>query len=253
MSDWNPKQYLQFEAQRTQPALDLANRIRGHAPASIVDIGCGPGNSTAVLKTVFPYAKIRGIDSSETMIQRAKETDPEIDFSVCSAESLTGTYDLLFSNACLQWIPDHETLIPQLMTHLTEQGVLAVQIPMNQQEPLYRSIDRIAADPKWNFDRGCLQGNRTLSPRAYFELLSDCAGRFELWETVYYHSMPSRDHLLEWVKGTRLRPYLAALDDSRRIEFENVLREEIQKKYPLTAHGDVIFPFRRFFFLAYRK
>ena len=138
MSDWNPKKYLLFKKQRTQPAIDLANRVRDCGAETAADIGCGPGNSTAVLRDVFPHAKILGIDSSANMIRKAKETHSGLDFAVCSAEDLTGSYDLLFSNACLQWIPHHETLIPQLMEKLTEHGVLAVQMPMNFNEPLVK-------------------------------------------------------------------------------------------------------------------
>ncbi len=113
MSDWNSTQYLKFKNERTQPAVDLAMRIKNN-PKTIVDIGCGPGNSTSVLRDIFPYADILGIDNSPNMIEKAKAEHPDISFRLCDALSLDGKYDLLFSNACLQWIPDHETLIPSL-------------------------------------------------------------------------------------------------------------------------------------------
>ena len=144
MADWNSEQYLKFREQRTQPARDLAMRIQHSAPKSAIDIGCGPGNSTSILKEIFPGADLLGIDSSANMIDRAKAEHPDIAFRVCDARSLSGSYDLLFSNACLQWIPDHASLIPFLMEHLCEHGALAVQIPMNSEEPLFRLFGEIA-------------------------------------------------------------------------------------------------------------
>ena len=149
MSDWNPKQYLKFEAQRTQPSLDLAMRLRRYAPKSILDLGCGPGNSTAVLREVFPDAALCGLDSSQNMIDKARAAHPALSFRLGDVQALEGTYDLLFSNACLQWLPDHRRLLPHLMHSLNDGGVLAVQIPMNPDEPLFRIIRQTAADPKW--------------------------------------------------------------------------------------------------------
>ena len=250
MSDWNPEKYLLFKNQRTQPALDLANRVRSCQAKTVVDIGCGPGNSTAVLKDVFPHAKILRIDNSANMISKAKTQHSGLDFQVCSAEDLTGSYDLLFSNACLQWIPNHETLIPQLMGKLTEHGVLTVQMPMNLNEPLFRIIKAVAAKPKWDFKNVCFERNDTLSPEAYFDILSACSGSFEIWETVYYHAMPSHEHLIEWVRGTRLRPYLDVLNEEQKVEFEQEILSMVRDAYPFTASGEVVLEFRRFFFFG---
>lgn len=252
MSDWNPEKYLRFKAQRTQPAIDLANRVRDCGAKTIVDIGCGPGNSTAVLRSVFPHAQILGIDTSENMIATAREKHADIKFSVCSAEELCGSYDLLFSNACLQWIPKHEALIPRLMQRLTANGVLAVQMPMNQDEPLFRSIKEVAADPAWQFENVCFEKNDTLSPQEYFDILSSCASSFDMWETVYYHAMLSHEHLLEWVRGTRLRPYLDVLDAGQKTAFEDAILHKVKNAYPFTASGEVILKFRRFFFVAHK-
>ncbi len=252
MSDWNPEKYLLFKKQRTQPSIDLANRVRDCSAETIVDIGCGPGNSTAVLKDVFPHAKILGIDNSVNMINKAREQHSDLDFQVCSAEDLTGSYDLLFSNACLQWIPNHETLIPLLMGKLTENGVLAVQVPMNLNEPLFCIIREVAAEPGWDFENVCFEKNDTLSPEAYFDILSSCSSSFELWETVYYHAMPSHEHLIEWVRGTRLRPYLDVLDENRKVKFEQEILSKAREAYPFTASSEVILKFRRFFFVAHK-
>ena len=160
MTEWSPKQYLLFADQRTQPAADLAARVAGRAGRAggtgktvrtAVDVGCGPGNSTAVLRHTFPEARLLGVDLSPEMVERAARQYPEIAFRVGDAASLTGQYDLIFSNACLQWVPQHETLIPGLMERLTSGGVLAVQMPMNDDEPFYRIIREVIEDAKWGF------------------------------------------------------------------------------------------------------
>lgn len=184
------------------------------------------------------------------MISKAKERYNELAFQLCRAEDLTGCYDLLFSNACLQWIPNHAALIPYLMGKLTDDGVLAVQIPMNLDEPLFRMIREVAAEPGWNFENVCFETNDTLSTEAYFDILSSCSASFELWETVYYHAMPSHEHLIEWVRSTRLRPYLDVLNEEQKSEFEQELLSKVRHTYPFTASGEVVLKFRRFFFTA---
>lgn len=251
MSDWNPKKYLQFRQQRTQPAVDLANRIVT-SPKTIVDIGCGPGNSTKVLRKKFPIADILGIDSSENMILRAKDDaeNENIRFHVCTADDLDGQYDLLFSNACLQWIPEHEKLLPNLMEKLNDGGCLAVQMPMNQEEPLFQAIKELADNPKWNFESVCFEKNDVLTPSRYYDILSGCSASFDMWETVYYHSLPSHEHLIDWVRSTRLRPYLDALNGDEKIIFEKELFDMVRQKYRICENGDVVLKFRRFFFIA---
>ncbi|MFR8012660.1 MAG: methyltransferase domain-containing protein [Clostridia bacterium] len=252
MSDWNPEKYLLFQRQRTQPAIDLANRVRDCVPNTIVDIGCGPGNSTEVLRKAFPEAEILGIDSSPSMIERAREKRSDLNFSLCSAVDLDGAYDLLFSNACLQWIPNHRELIPQLMEKLTDQGVLAVQMPMNRGEPLYQIIRAVATESKWDFQKVYFETNDTLAPEEYFDILSQYAGSFEQWETVYYHALPSHEHLIDWVRETRLRPYLAILDDGQKQQFEGEILARVKAAYRPISSGEVILKFRRFFFVAHR-
>ena len=253
MSDWNPEKYLLFKNQRTQPARDLARRVCEREAASIVDIGCGPGNSTAILKATFPKAALLGIDSSKQMIQKARQEHPEIDFLLCGAQNLTGEYDLLFSNACLQWIPDHATLIPGLMRHLTTGGTLAVEIPMNQAEPLYEIIKETASEPRWNLEQVPLEKNEALRPEEYYDILSACSGEFELWETVYYHALPSHESLIDWVRSARLRPYLQVLSEEETREFEREILVRAKAAYAYTQAHEVILKFRRFFFTAKKQ
>ena len=250
MADWNSALYLKFKKERTQPAIDLAHRVRSYNPPKIVDIGCGPGNSTEVLKMFFPNSDIYGIDSSQDMIDRAQKEHPELKFELCDANSLTGGYDMLFSNACLQWIPDHALLLPRLMSCLNAGGVLAVQLPLNREEPLFRIIDKTVSDPKWNLGNVSPEFNNTLDPDKYYDILSDCSSDFQIWETVYYHSLPSHQALIDWVKGTRLRPYLDMLDSENAVLFENEILRCTEKEYPARIDGNVLLRFRRLFFTA---
>lgn len=260
MSDWDAQQYLQFQRQRTQPAVDLIARIIAQPegrfqPNSILDIGCGPGNSTAALKAAFPGAKLLGLDSSRQMIEKAQKSYPDIAFRLGDARELTESYDLLFSNACLQWIPRHDRLLPYLMGKLKEGGMLGVQMPMNQEEPLFRIIGEVAASGCWGLDLQNLETNETLQPEQYLycDILSGCAGDFQIWESVYYHNLPSHDSLLDWVRGSRLRPYLDVLGEEKGRQFEEEITRQVKAAYPVTRSGEVLLRFRRFFLTARRQ
>lgn len=249
MSDWNSEQYLKYRKERTQPAIDLAMHIMNN-PKTIVDIGCGPGNSTRVLQETFFNADIQGIDNSPNMIAKAKSDYPDIKFHVCDALSLDGKYDLLFSNACLQWIPSHDTLIPSLMDKLNDGGVLAVQIPMNSDEPLFRIIREVASEPEWELSNVKLHPNETLTPSEYYNILSCCSSSFDMWEVKYYHTMSNHQELVNWVRSTRLRPYLDHLGEEKGASFEAEIVERSKALYPLMDNKNIIFGFRRFFFTA---
>ncbi len=247
---WNADKYLQFENERTQPCIDLANRISAAEPKTVIDLGCGPGNSTNVLRTVFPDSDILGIDNSQNMIDKAAETHPDIHFKLCGVREIAGNYDLIFSNACLQWLDDHDSLIKFLMGRLNEGGILAVQMPMNGEEPLYKIIRDVVDSSAFDFSSVCFEKNDVLAPENYFDILSTCSAGFHIWETVYYHTVKSHEQLLDWVRATRLRPYLEALDDKNRTAFEAEILNRARKAYPFTANGSILFRFRRLFFTA---
>lgn len=256
MPQWNSEQYLKFKTERTQPAIDLAARIARSGPLSVLDVGCGPGNSTAVLRERFPQAQILGIDSSENMVQAAKESCPDCDFLLCAVPDGLAAwkrrFDVIFSNACLQWVPNHKQLIPQLMDCLKPGGLLAVQTPMNYEEPIHQIIGRISVSERWK--------SRFLNPRifynlrqeAYFNLLSGCASDFTLWQTTYFHRLSSHEAILDWYRGTGLRPYLEVLSEAEKKEFESDILKELVPAYPVQENGQIIFRFPRFFFLAER-
>lgn len=254
MLTWNSNQYLEFKKERTLPATDLANHIAVKNPQHILDIGCGPGNSTFVLAEKFPRADILGIDSSEEMIKSAHTYYPELSFMLCDASAdlsiLPHSYDVIFSNACLQWIPDHKSLLPRLMTRLNGGGVLAVQVPINYNEPIHQVIAQVSSSPKWKSKFSNPRIFYTLRPNEYYNILSEIASDFNLWCTTYCHRMQSHEQLLEWYRGTGLRPYLSVLNEEDKAEFEKDIYESIIKVYPIQKNGEIIFNFPRLFFTA---
>lgn len=193
MSMWNSEQYLKFKSQRTQPAIDLVKRLDTINPQYIVDIGCGPGNSTDVLKNAFPNAHILGIDNSENMIKKAVATYPDLKFKLMSVDEFchdNAKYDVIFSNACLQWIPNHRQVLPLLFERLNENGVIAVQVPNNTQEPLFKIIEETVNEEKWGFSPSLAGQAVTLTADDYFDIFSSLTDNFDIWETIYYHNMP---------------------------------------------------------------
>lgn len=254
---WSSEQYLKFEGQRTQPSIDLAGRISLEGVERALDVGCGPGNSSNVLAGRFPQAKVLGIDSSPDMIASARESYPGIEFRLCDAGSELGTleggFDVVFSNACIQWIPDHKTLLRNMMALLRPGGVLAVQIPMNQKEPIHRIIGELVTSAVWKDAFPNPRVFYTLPQGYYFDLLAKLSASFTLWETTYYHVMDSHEAILEWYRGTGLRPYLTMLPEARRKDFEQAVLTQVRAQYPLQETKQVIFRFPRFFFTATAK
>lgn len=254
MAEWNSEQYLKFKRERTQPSIDLARRVPLESPRKILDVGCGPGNSSEVLARIFPGAGVLGIDSSEDMIQAARARHPELSFALCDActglPDLDADFDLVFSNACIQWIPDHRSLLKRLMARLRPGGTLAVQTPMIQQEPIHQIIRELAESEVWRAELGGLRLFHNLTPGEYFDELAEIAASFSLWTTIYHHVLGSHQDILEWYRGTGLRPYLAALPEDRRAVFEQEVFTRVVECYPPQRNGQIIFRFPRFFFLA---
>jgi len=256
MPSWDPQQYLGFNDERTQPCRDLVARIVLKAPGRIVDLGCGPGNSTQVLRERWPEAKILGLDSSAEMIAKAKKdfSDGEWQTADIANWSVTEPYDLVFSNAALQWVPDHAALYPRLLKQVAPGGALAVQVPANINAPAHVRMRELAASPKWRQHfPGEVREWFVHEPAAYFDWLAPLSQRVDLWTTEYLHVLPGPQGIVEWYKGTGLRPFLDQLSSS--VDRERFLRdylELITKDYPAQGNGQVLFPFRRLFLIAYR-
>ena len=256
-SDWNPERYLEFAEERTRPARDLLTRVAVDRPARVLDVGCGPGNSTALLAARWPDAAVIGMDSSPAMIDRAKQEWPDREWLLRDAGgdlSDLGRYDVVFSNAALQWIPNHERLVSGLFGLLEQGGVLAVQVPHNADSPMHRTVRRVAESPAWRMFFA--EGFRQIydSPETYYRYLCRMPAETDLWETVYYHLMNSVDDILAWSRGTLLRVYVENLPDARTVErFEREVMELVTPHYQTQPDGRVLFPFKRLFFTARNK
>jgi trans-aconitate 2-methyltransferase len=256
MAAWDPAQYLRFERERTQPCRDLVARIELTDPSLIVDLGCGPGNSTAVLRARWPRAELVGVDRSAEMLAKARQSDPAVEWveEDLTAWSPDRPVDLLFSNAALQWVPDHDHEFARLFRLVASGGALAVQMPANTDEPYQQAAARLRASPTWNPFLRTLGSDFDLDgPDAYFDRLAPLARRVELWDTRYVHVLDGPDDVVEWTIGTGLRPWLAALPDAaHRERFLSEYRAAIRTAYPPHSGGRVLFPFLRRFLIAYR-
>jgi trans-aconitate 2-methyltransferase len=256
MTNWNPELYLRFNNERTQPALDLISRIALSDPRTGVDLGCGPGNSTQPLRLRWPKARITGIDSSPQMIEKARATYPSEAWLLADVGSWSPTeqYDLVFSNATLQWIPDHAALIPRLLGAVNDGGALAVQVPANQSSPLHQALLHISSMPAWDSrTRDCRNQITYHAPDYYYDILAPIAKRVELWQTTYLHVMDRPQELIDWYASTGMKPYLEKLDtDQERIKFQQAVLRECEAQYPVRTDGRILFPFARSFFIGYK-
>ncbi len=257
MTQWDPNLYLRFGDERTQPAIDLAARVALEAPRRIIDIGCGPGNSTAVLRRRWLLAEVIGLDGSPEMIERAQRDAPDQQWICEDAASFTAeqAYDLVYSNATLQWIPNHRDLILRLWNAVASGGALAVQVPANQESPLHRALMAVAeSEPFCEYLDGAKRLFTYHPAGFYYDLLAPIARRYETWTIEYLHVMQSHHDLLTWYRGTGMRPFLQALEDDRqRDAFETCVLQLARDGYPLQGDGKILFPFRRLFFVAYRN
>ena len=252
---WDPAQYGKYATERAQPFLDLISRIGDVRPRRVVDVGCGPGTLTALLAERWPDAVVEGIDSSAEMIAQAEMLASErLTFRVADAATWTPPpdTDVLVSNATLQWVPDHPRLLAQWARALPSGAWLAVQVPGNFTAPSHTVMRELAESAQWR-DRlnGVLRHHDSvLEPEAYARLLLDAgAETVDAWETTYIHLLQGDDPVLEWVRGTGLRPVLAALPADAAAEFERTYAATLRAAYPRTEHG-TFFPFRRIFAVA---
>ncbi len=252
---WDPSQYGRFAAERGRPFLDLVARIGADAPRRVVDLGCGPGTLTALLADRWPAATIEGIDSSPEMIAAAEMLDTSVSFSIGDVTTWTPTdgVDVIVSNAVLQWVPTHRALLASWASSLPAGGWLAIQLPGNFAEPAHALLRSLASSPRWAGPlRDVLRHDDAVdSPASYANLLLDAGLQVDAWESTYVHVLRGADPVLEWLRGTGLRPVLAALPTDDAAEFSAALAVRLRSAYPPGEHG-TLFPFRRVFAVAHR-
>ncbi|NWB70965.1 trans-aconitate 2-methyltransferase [Pseudomonas sp. G5001] len=251
---WSAKQYSMFEQQRTRPVRDLVAAIPEGDVRTAVDLGCGPGNSTEVLADRFPQAVVTGMDSSDDMLVDARKRLPALNFELADigAWNPVQKFDVILANASLQWLPDHATLYPHLVNQLTPGGTLAVQTPDNLDEPAHKLAREVAADGPWAAKIGSVKHNERHTASYYFELLSQHCSTVDVWRTTYHHPLAGSAAVVEWFKGSALRPFLAPLTESEKGAFLDEYLARITKAYPALADGTVLLPFPRLFIIATR-
>jgi trans-aconitate 2-methyltransferase len=254
---WSAKAYVAFEDQRTRPVHDLLSGLPPIDARSVIDLGCGPGNSTQVLAERYPQARIAGIDTSPDMIAAARRRLPQIDFTVddVSHWQAPGPFDVILANAVLQWVPHHEELMPKLIGQLAPRGGLAVQMPDNLDSPAHRLMREVAVNGPWAAKLADASAARTSLPGVdwYYELLRPLCAKVDLWRTTYHHPLAGgAPAIVEWFKGSGLRPFIEPLDHAERDAYLARYAAMIADAYPSMADGSVLLPFPRMFLVAIR-
>jgi trans-aconitate 2-methyltransferase len=252
--EWDPQQYGRYADERARPFVDLVNRIGATAPRRVVDLGCGPGNLTAQLASRWPSAQVEGLDSSPEMIASASPAH-RLSFRVEDVKSWTPPEDadVVVSNATLQWVPSHRDLISRWAATLPRGGWLAFQVPGNFGSFSHSLMRSLAESRRWAASlTGILRHHDSVgTPEEYTGLLLSAGLAADVWETTYVHVLPGPDPVLQWLRGTGLRPVMAALPPESYAMFEAEFAEQLRQAYPPTPAG-TLFPFRRIFAVGSR-
>jgi trans-aconitate 2-methyltransferase len=253
-NEWDVALYLKFEKERVRAATDLLAHAPIRAPRRIVDLGCGPGASTELLATRFPHSELAGVDSSTRMLASARARLPHIPFMRCdiNAWAPSAPPDLVFANSSLQWLPNHHDLTPRLYGQLAPGGTLAVQMPDNRQEPSHALMRMIAADGPWVDRLLPIAKTRAVigDYSDYYRWLRPLGAEVEIWQTTYIHSLEGVGELVDWFRGSGLRPFLNPLDEGERAQFLARYMEELAAAYPSEPDGRVLFLYPRLFIIA---
>ena len=256
MADWSAQQYLLFEEERARPARDLINGFALENVRDAVDLGCGPGNSTALVLSRYPNATVTGVDLSPDMLEKARRRLPDVTFIESGIEAWEprSPLDLIFSNAAFQWVPSHVDVLVGGMLHLRSGGALAVQMPDNLDEPSHRLMAETAASGPWAEALRDVEGGReTIRPaQDYYSALKRHASRVDVWRTVYNVPLAGHGALVEWFKGSALRPYLGRLNEVEQKAFLDAYQRRIAQTYPVLPTGDILLAFPRLFVVAKR-
>jgi len=254
MSTWNPASYLKFERERTLPCRDLVSRIELTTPSRIADLGCGPGDSTAVIASRWPEAKIVGVDNSREMLETARKSGIPAEWLLSDIREWKPEvpFDILFSNAAFQWIPDHEREIPRLFSFVADNGALAFQIPTHT-DLWYDVLKELTGNLRWHtYFHDAPSDFYSYELGFYYDLLSSNSRKIDLWDTKYFHVLPSPEAIVEWTRSTALRPLLDRLPDEKsRNAFVGDYTKAISVAYKRRPDGNLLFPFRRRFVIAY--
>ncbi|HEV8336606.1 MAG TPA: methyltransferase domain-containing protein [Candidatus Polarisedimenticolia bacterium] len=254
---WDAAQYERFARERSRPFLDLLARVGEIEPRRIADLGCGTGELTRLLLRRWPRATVWGVDSSLEMLERARRSpaSPNLRFVRRDLRRWRPTrpLDLIVSNAVLQWLPSHGRVLESLAELLGAKGTMAVQIPNNRRAPASRAVEDLLAEPRWRTSLARAAALPAVeAPRFYAERLGALGFQVDLWETTYHHRLAAAAEIVEWLRGTTLRPILTAFPAAQAAAFLAALKRRLRTAYPADARG-VVFPFQRIFFVATRR
>ncbi len=259
-STWDPERYLTYADERGRPFVELLARVGATEPAEVVDLGCGPANLTALLAQRWPSAHVVGLDSSEAMVERGRADAPtgvELvvgDLRDWAAGATAAPVDVLVSNATLQWVPEHLSLLPDLVARVRPGGWFALQVPGNFDQPSHTLRDELAAEPAYMMFTAGVARPEAHDAATYWRALTALGCEVDVWETTYVHVLRGQDPVFSWVSGTGARPTLEALPADLRARFEAELKARLATAYPPVSGPDeepvVLMPFRRVFAVA---
>jgi trans-aconitate 2-methyltransferase len=257
VAGWDPAVYERYKTYRDRPALDLMVQIPADlAPHEVWDLGCGTGEHAAVLGARHPYAAVHGLDSSPEMLAEARARSAKVDWVLGDIAGFHPDVpaDLIFTNAALQWLPGLKALVPRLIASLAPGGVFACQVPLSHSAPWYDALREVAADPRWAARMAGVDGVRTIpAPAAWHDWLAPITSSVDIWSTTYLHALEGADPIVDWMSGTGLRPFLAALaDEDERRAFRLAYGRKLAVLYPRRADGLTLLPFPRLFVIARR-
>ena len=250
---WDPAQYLRFAGERLRPALDLLAQVPLDAPARVVDFGCGAGNVTAILKQRYPQADVTGVDGSAAMLEKARAATPDCRFEQGDFFQWQprAPMDLIYSNAALHWVGEHDVLFPRLLSLLAPGGVLAVQMPMMHDTPFRRLQLDIAQSGPWaEHLAGIVSAPDILTPVEYWDLLRPRVASLDIWQTTFMHALSGENALTEWASGSSLRPFLDRLSDEQKAAYRQAYSDATRPHYPRRPDGTTLLPFHRLFIVA---
>ena len=255
---WDPEQYLAYGDLRMRAGLDLLARVPVEAPDRVVDLGCGPGTLTLALAERWPAAEIAGIDTSEEMLADAVARDPDRRVSWMPGDLASWTaahrVDVIYSNAALHWVDDHPRVLTHWLGQLAPRGVLAFQVPTNFDEPSHAIVAEVVDDDAWRSRlRPHLRDHPVLPAHRYHRLLTPLVDHLDVWETTYWHALQGQDPVLDWLRGSVLRPLLPELSSDEQARFLDRIAAGLRAAYPADETGLTRFPFRRLFVVARRR
>lgn len=254
MTTWEPQTYLRYADIRFRAGLDLIARLPKLDYSLIYDLGCGTGHLTRILADTFPGSKVTGIDSSPEMLSEARREFPGLSWQQADIASWRppAPPNLIYTNAALQWLPDHEALLPSLLSKLQSGGVLAMQVPRHFESPSHLGLKELVLQSEWRPTLEPLLLTPISPPEAYWRWLSPHARNLDIWETIYLQVLDGSDPVVNFMRGTALRPFLSVLAEHEGTRFIKAFAERMAAAYPPQANGQTLFPFRRLFVVAQR-